>query len=71
MTAELNEMQQYTKLATGNRLLFSTEDSDDEDDFNPLIEIQELTELEVFMQTLQKAHDAATATECKHQKRNK
>ncbi|KAF8233945.1 hypothetical protein L208DRAFT_1377112 [Tricholoma matsutake] len=44
---------------------------DDEDDPDPLIEIQKLTDLEVFTQTLQKAHDAATAAECKHQKGNK
>jgi hypothetical protein len=36
-----------------------------------LIEIQELTELEVFTQTLQKAHDAATAAEHEHRKGNK
>lgn len=44
---------------------------DDEDDPDPLIEIQELTDLEVFTQTLQKAHDAATAAEHERQKGNK
>ena len=44
---------------------------DDEDDFDPLIEIQELTELEVFSQTLQKAHDAAADAQREYQKGNK
>ena len=47
------------------------DDDEDEDDPDPSIEIQELTDLEVFMQTLQKAHDAATAAEHKCQKGNK
>ena len=47
------------------------EDEEDRDNPDPSIEIQELTDLEAFTQTLQKAHDAATATERDHQKGNK
>jgi len=47
------------------------DDEDEEDDPNPLIEIQELTDLEVFTQTLQKAHNATTAAEHEFQKGKK
>ena len=47
------------------------DEAEDEVDSDPSNAIQGLTDLEVFTWTLQKAHDAATAAECEHQKGNK
>lgn len=45
-------------------------DDDDEEASDPTIEIQELSELEVFSQTLQQVHDAAAKAERDREKRN-
>lgn len=67
ITNEFVHIQEGGFLGCGPEL----DDDEDEDDPDPSIEIQELTDLEVFTQTLQKAHDAATAAERKCQKGNK
>lgn len=45
-------------------------DSEDDDDEDPMIKIQELSELEVFSQTLQQVHNVAAKAEHDRKKRN-
>ena len=63
-------IEQFVQIQDDTLSVCDSDDDDDEEASNPTIEIQELSELEVFSQTLKQVHDAAAKAECDREKRN-